>query len=296
MNVKQMKKAELIDELKKHGLPHSGKVSDMRSRLQLFLNELANKSKQKDVFSRDSLNNTTLNATNASQSMSRIDEKIREKDDEIKQKNAEIRALLSKIQRNQQFQHDSDRSRQREKEIFSHSRNRNATQWDHSMLNRSERYGMFDTSTVAGDQHTQDSFLSAGRIRERLPSMLAKMDCDEEETAKMAASNATTKFSFRDIEHALNQFAGAENYRIDTWLEEFEEYAVMFKWNDLQKLIYAKRLMRDSAKLFLRSVKTKTFDDLKRALISQFGKKLTSGEAHKLLQQKKKKKDEKLCD
>lgn len=104
-------------------------------------------------------------------------------------------------------------------------------------------------------------------------------------------------FWFRDIEHALNSFSGNDKGQKDEkWLEEFEKFSEMFKWNDLQKLIHAKRLMKDSAKLELGSIKTLTYDDFKRALLHEFGKNLTSNEVHKILESKKKKKDENIRD
>lgn len=52
-------------------------------------------------------------------------------------------------------------------------------------------------------------------------------------------TNQFGAFTFRDIEHALNTFGGKDSYRIETWTDEFEEYAQMFNWNEMQKLFYA---------------------------------------------------------
>lgn len=109
-------------------------------------------------------------------------------------------------------------------------------------------------------------------------------------------TNQFGPFTFRDIEHALNAFSGKDSYRIETWMNEFEDYARMFSWNDMQKLFYAKRLMKDTAKLFLRTTKTQTYDELKQALLKEFGRKESSAEIHKWLQTKKKKSDENLHD
>lgn len=54
--------------------------------------------------------------------------------------------------------------------------------------------------------------------------------------------------------------------------------------------------MKDSAKLFLRTKKIFTYDELIEALTKQFGRKKSSAEVHKWLQTKKKKSDENLQD
>lgn len=55
-------------------------------------------------------------------------------------------------------------------------------------------------------------------------------------------------------------------------------------------------MMKDSAKLFLRTKKTVTYGELKQVLIKEYGKKKSSAEIHKLLQTRKKKNDESLRD
>lgn len=141
------------------------------------------------------------------------------------------------------------------------------------------------------------------RLRNSMESLLRELGVEDNMAAKTvntqpmhvnANTNSFGSFNFRDIEHALNSFNGRDNYRIEIWFEEFEEYAQMFKWNDLQKLLFVKRMMKDSAKLFLRTKKTMTYGELKQVLLREYGKKRSSAEIHKLMQSKKKKSDENL--
>lgn len=101
-------------------------------------------------------------------------------------------------------------------------------------------------------------------------------------------------FTFRDIENALHTFSGNDNYHVEFFIKEFEQQATMMRWNNEQKIIYAKRLLRGQAKLLTRTIFIATWDALKKELLEEFGKKLTANEAHKLLQSTKKKNNEEI--
>lgn len=62
-------------------------------------------------------------------------------------------------------------------------------------------------------------------------------------------------FTFTDIENSMNTFSGKKNQRVDDWIKELEQTAILFKWNELHKSIYSRRLLKGSAKAFARKIK-----------------------------------------
>lgn len=103
--------------------------------------------------------------------------------------------------------------------------------------------------------------------------------------------NSTTRhprISFHDVERATVPFTGDDTYPLQTWLEEFEEMAILMEWTDVEELIYAKRLLQGTARLFLRSLgPVKSFMELKKALIDEFGPRVNSATIHQQLASKK---------
>jgi len=57
--------------------------------------------------------------------------------------------------------------------------------------------------------------------------------------------------SFRDIE----EFEGTDEIPVDVWISDFEDQAILMGWNDMQKLIFAKKSLKGVAKLFVLSEK-----------------------------------------
>ncbi|XP_072400611.1 uncharacterized protein [Diabrotica undecimpunctata] len=76
--------------------------------------------------------------------------------------------------------------------------------------------------------------------------------------------------SFRDVEDSIRSFDGKDEYPIRTWMIEFEEVAEITGWNNLQKLIYAKKCLKGLEKLFVQSEKgIRNWPELKRRLIEE---------------------------
>ena len=77
------------------------------------------------------------------------------------------------------------------------------------------------------------------------------------------------------------------------WIENFEETAEMCNWTEVQKIIYAKKLLRGSAKIFINfEMKTIVWKKFKKNLIDEFSKILSSKQVHRKLALAKKKQDE----
>lgn len=99
--------------------------------------------------------------------------------------------------------------------------------------------------------------------------------------------------TYKDVEDALTPFSGDGTQNVQRWFTAFEETAGLCRWTDVQKIIYAKRLLKGSAKLFVNfEVQVQTYSAFKKALIKEFGKTLNSRQVHKNLSAISKKSDE----
>lgn len=115
------------------------------------------------------------------------------------------------------------------------------------------------------------------------PKKMASSDNEEE-------NPRVVQFTFRDIGDSLEKFSGENADRdVHEWLTEFEGTCANFGWNDLQKFIYGRRLLRGTAKLFVNSSSgLNDWKTLKEALETEFENKITSAEVHDQLRERKK--------
>ncbi|XP_061390803.1 uncharacterized protein LOC133326139 [Musca vetustissima] len=99
--------------------------------------------------------------------------------------------------------------------------------------------------------------------------------------------------NFRDIEESIRPFDGSGVLSIRSWIQEFEETAVIMGWDDFQKYIFGKKSLKGLAKLFVSSERGITsWQKLKESLIDEFGTDLNSAQLHRLLAERKINKDE----
>lgn len=99
--------------------------------------------------------------------------------------------------------------------------------------------------------------------------------------------------NFRDIEESIRPFDGSGILSIRSWIQEFEETAVVMGWDDLQMYVFGKKSLEGLAKLFVSSERGITsWQKLKESLIDEFGTNLNSAQLHTLLAERKIAKDE----
>lgn len=102
-----------------------------------------------------------------------------------------------------------------------------------------------------------------------------------------------TLLTFRDVEETIPFFTGDDGISIHRWLEEFEDISALCEWTSVQKIIYAKRLLKGSAKIFMRHEKCdRSWPSFRRALREEFSETVNSGTIHRKLMERKKKRDE----
>lgn len=120
---------------------------------------------------------------------------------------------------------------------------------------------------------------------------------DSDESVQNRLTNvhmpAHSYFSLRDIEDTLSSFSGCGQPDVNQWLQEFESNAAVVNWNDLQKFIYGKQLLKGAAKIFVRSQReVKDWNSLKSILKEEFEVKLSSNEIHRRIKNRRKRANE----
>ncbi|XP_054091947.1 uncharacterized protein LOC128924132 [Zeugodacus cucurbitae] len=101
------------------------------------------------------------------------------------------------------------------------------------------------------------------------------------------------QFTLKDLGDCVKNFSGEGSVDIRGWVREFENNAEIVKWNNLQRFVYGKQLLRGAAKLFIRSQNNiNGWEALKLSLINEFGCKLSSADVHRLLKNRRKQANE----
>lgn len=136
--------------------------------------------------------------------------------------------------------------------------------------------------------HFQDR--RSSRNEERSNS-IERLDDNTEGNHENPSRETKTLFTFRDVEESFQTFTGDETKNVQRWIEEFEEYSQMLNWNELQKFIYGKRLLKGSAKIFVEfESKAKSWNTFKTTLTKEFDVTKSSALIHKQLTERKKEK------
>lgn len=103
----------------------------------------------------------------------------------------------------------------------------------------------------------------------------------------------TFAISFRDVEGSIKSFDGTGKYPVEKWIRDFEDLIQLLGWSELHAFIFAKKSLSGLAKLFIESENNiKSWNSLKNALISEFSTRVNSAELHRLLSDRKMRRDE----
>lgn len=100
-------------------------------------------------------------------------------------------------------------------------------------------------------------------------------------------------FSFKDVDESFETFSGDDNKDIKKWLDDFEDMSELMRWNDLQKIVFSNRLLKGSAKLFMKSEGiVREWHVMRQKLTKEFGVTVNSAIIHKQLRERCKKPNE----
>lgn len=102
-----------------------------------------------------------------------------------------------------------------------------------------------------------------------------------------------TNFRFEEIESTFRNFYGDARSNYNSWEKNFESQCEVYELDEKKKFILAKRLMRGDAKLFVKyESKATSWSNLASELKKEFTVLINGATVHKLLTERKKKKEE----
>lgn len=91
------------------------------------------------------------------------------------------------------------------------------------------------------------------------------------------SSGSMPKIKFEDIQSTFREFRGETNQNVHTWVTNFEAQCDAFELTILQKYIFARKLLKGNANLFLEyESKATSWNALKSELLVEFDRKNNS--------------------
>lgn len=102
------------------------------------------------------------------------------------------------------------------------------------------------------------------------------------------AVNPASTFTIKDVEGSIPFFTGDDKTPIQRWIADFEDTSTLLGWNDLQMVIYGKKMLRGSAKQYMALEQGITsWAEFKRRMIREFEVEVNSAVIHAQLSQRK---------
>lgn len=111
-------------------------------------------------------------------------------------------------------------------------------------------------------ENTGDSFENSENSNENPENSNTNGSGEDENNRKPNSNNSSDKISdteentdemttisFRDVEDALKKFKGESYENVEEWILEFETTAATCKWSEVQKYLFARKLLRGEAKM-----------------------------------------------
>lgn len=275
--INAMNKKELVAELKRLKLPHSGNKSALKIRLHEHVN--ATVIQRHDKQSDDSDDGSGDSDEEGEDTFVRIN-KIEK---ELQEKLAELDALRASVQSSTRVRAQVPKEKhkttsKRAMTVPQHALSTAHTRADNARaeVNDSERH---DDARMTLHEDERGACGESGESANRMART---------EPIVRQRNTMSSAFSFRDIEDSLSTFSGDDPYTIMKWVNDTERSSRLFNWNELQLLMYAQRLLKGTAKKFVRTIEADSWEELKEYLIEQFDIKLSDADIHRKMGERKK--------
>ncbi|XP_076382074.1 uncharacterized protein LOC143260475 [Megalopta genalis] len=153
-------------------------------------------------------------------------------------------------------------------------------------LQRNTAEKVSDSEEAESDVSAEDTYASSkGATR-------TARHKSKEWTRKQRATRGV-KFTIKDVDVCLAYFTGDDRLPIEKWIADFEELSTLLEWNDVQMLLYAKRMLKGSAKQFVTyETGLTSWKILKKRLKHEFKTEVNSAIVHAQLAKRRRRRNE----
>lgn len=86
-----------------------------------------------------------------------------------------------------------------------------------------------------------------------------------------------------DVEYLVSSFSGDDDYSVRKWFQDFEDIMQKLNGNEDDRYRMARHLIRDTARIFLRTIRVQSYAELKRSMLERYDRQITSSEVLKKL-------------
>lgn len=94
------------------------------------------------------------------------------------------------------------------------------------------------------------------------------------------AAFAPIRMDMTAIEAMVSQFSGDDTYDVYKWMNDLDDAFGILQFDNQTKFIAMRRLLSGTAKLFVRTVAAVNYDELRDALIDEFGRRYSNDEVY----------------
>ena len=135
-------------------------------------------------------------------------------------------------------------------------------------------------SEIHSSEDAEDERMLARLERKRRILCLQREVRELEDNNVSVAVSRPRAIDFHDIEHAVPYFTGDDSYNVKKWVEDYETVVGSLECNERQKLLFARRLLRGTAQMILRTEKVDSWLCLKDILNQQFYRPMSQHEIY----------------
>lgn len=138
------------------------------------------------------------------------------------------------------------------------------------------------------DELDEDRTEQRGRTSDRRRQRTTSANRRSRRSSQAVSLNTASMITIKDVEDSISHFSGDDQLKIEQWIDEFEDASMLLQWSDLQKVIYARKLLRVSAKQFMALQKgITTWKAMRKRLLCEFETKYNSAMVHSQLIKRK---------
>lgn len=101
-----------------------------------------------------------------------------------------------------------------------------------------------------------------------------------------------SRIQFKDLENAVPEFSGDDNYSVRKWIDDFEEVVDVYDVDARFRYLAARKLLKGTARIFMQKNSFADWPALRAALIQRYDRQLTGMEVRTQLARRTKKSDE----